>query len=275
MLAAAIRKSAPADWTLFLYDLPSFDLTDRVQVFQLQGLKPDVIINCAACTNVDGCEEQENLAMQVNGYGPGLLAELAQQIDAVLVHISTDFVFDGRKTSPYVEGDPTNPLSVYGKSKLLGEQQILKSGLQKYFIVRTSWLYGQHGNNFVETIIRLVNERTDLKIIADQKGTPTLTDDLAEAVFTLLQTNAYGIYHYSNEGECSWYEFADEIVSLACESEKLAVRKVLPIPTEGYPLPAPRPKYSVMSKDKIHMTTGIDIPTWQQSLKNYLLSRQQ
>lgn len=273
MLAAAIRKSAPADWTLLLYDLPSFDLTDRVQVFQLQGLKPDVIINCAACTNVDGCEEQENLAMQVNGYGPGLLAELARQIDAVLMHISTDFVFDGRKTSPYVEGDPTNPLSVYGKSKLLGEQQILKSGLQKYFIVRTSWLYGQHGNNFVETIIRLAKERTDLKIISDQKGTPTLTDDLAEAVFTLLQTNAYGIYHYSNEGQCSWFEFASEIVTLARKRFSLKIEQVLPIPTEGYPLPAVRPKYSVFSKQKIKLAAGINIPDWRDSLAFYLAQR--
>lgn len=142
MLAAAIKKHLPTGYDLKGYDLPDFDLTDLQQVFALQQDVPDIIINCAAFTNVDGCEEQTELAMRVNGEGPGLLAELAQKIDALLVHISTDFVFAGNKKTPYLEDDQTQPLSAYGKSKLLGEQKIQQSGLEEYFIVRTSWLYG-------------------------------------------------------------------------------------------------------------------------------------
>lgn len=209
MLATAIRKLAPADYLIQCYDLPDFDLTSCEQVFALQADAPDIIINCAAFTNVDGCESQQELAMQINGEGPGLLAELANKIDAVLVHISTDFVFDGSKATPYFEEDQPNPLSVYGKSKFLGEQLILQSGLEKCFLVRTSWLYGAGGNNFVETIIRLAKERSELKIVDDQRGTPTWTTDLTTNIFALLQTREFGVYHYSNDGECSWFDFAD------------------------------------------------------------------
>lgn len=283
MLATAIKKLAPADYQVQLYDLPEFDLTNREQVLSLQGDASDIIINCAAFTNVDGCEEQHELAMRVNGDGPGILTELAKKIDAVLVHVSTDFIFDGNKSSPYLEDDLPRPLSVYGKSKLSGEQQIQQSGLTKYFIIRTSWLYGAGGNNFVETMIRLAKERLELKVVADQRGTPTWTDDLATAIFELLKLTShsspvtlhspYGIYHYSNDGECSWYEFACDIFNQLRDVEKLLVRDVLPIPTEGYPLPAERPKYSVMSKDKIKQVTGLAIPSWQQSLKSYLAQR--
>ena len=284
MLATAIRKLAPAEYLIQRYDLPDFDLTSREQVFSLVECPPDIIINCAAFTNVDGCEEQADLAMRVNGEGPGLLAELAKEIDAVLVHISTDFVFDGTKESPYLEDDRLQPLSVYGKSKLLGEQQILQSGLRQYFIVRTSWLYGSGGNNFVETMIRLAKEKSELKVVADQRGTPTWTEDLARAIFALLSlspltphpslvTAPYGIYHFSNEGACSWFDFASEIVAQLRTTRAVKVEQLLPIPTEGYPLPAARPKYSVMSKDKIKQVTGLVIPDWQESLKAYLGQR--
>lgn len=270
MLATAIKKLAPADYEIQSFDLPDFDLGNRQQVFSLQDQSPQIIINCAAYTDVDGCEKNCDLAMRVNTDGVGYLAECARQIGAVLVHISTDFIFDGKKTAPYLEDDQPGPLSVYGKSKLLGEQQIQRSGLKKFFIIRTSWLYGAGGSNFVETIIRLAKERTELKIIADQLGSPTWTDDLAKAVFTLLQTKDYGIYHFSNEGECSWFEFTREIIEQVAKKERLAVTEVLPIPTEGYPLPAERPKYSVLSKKKIRQIMQIEIPTWQQSLKSYL-----
>lgn len=273
MLATAVRKLVPAEYLLQLYDLPEFDLTDPVQVFALRDSAPDIIINCAAYTNVDGCEEQQELALRVNGTGPGLLAELAKQIDAVLVQISTDFVFDGSDGSPYLEDDLPQPLSVYGKSKLAGEQQVQQSGLQKYFIIRTSWLYGAGGNNFVETMIRLAKEKDQLKVVADQRGTPTWTDDLAQIIFALLHTDQYGIYHYSNAGECSWHEFACEIINQIRFVEELQVKKVLPIPTEDYPLPAQRPKYSVLSKVKIKQATGLEIPAWQLSLKAYLTQR--
>ena len=273
MLATAIQKLVPVDYQIKPYDLPDFDLTNLEQVSSLREIDPDIIINCAAFTNVDGCEGQVGLAMRVNGEGPGLLAELAKELGAVLVHISTDFVFSGDKNEPYFETDDARPLSVYGKSKLRGEQRILDSGLKKYFIVRTSWLYGAGGNNFVETIIQLAKEKPELKIVADQHGTPTWTEDLACAVFELLALpgpSAYGIYHYSNEGECSWFDFASEIVAQLRTNQVVKVEQLLPIPTEGYPLPAERPKYSVVSKDKIKQATGLEIPVWQESLKAYL-----
>lgn len=292
MLATAIRKLAPAGYSLHGYDQPEFDLTDREQVLSLQELSPDIIINCAAYTDVDGCEQQSDMAMRVNGSGVGLLADLAKKTDAVLVHISTDFVFDGKKGAPYLEDDQPQPLSIYGKSKLEGERQILQSGLEKYLIVRTSWLYGAGGNNFVETIIRLAKERSELKVVADQRGTPTWTEDLAAAIFVLLDgasnehepsrpvtdsalpvTAPYGLYHYSNAGECSWYEFAAEIIDQARKMEELTVKTVSPIPTESYPLPAARPKNSVLSKEKIVQATGIDLPTWQSSLERYLSNK--
>jgi dTDP-4-dehydrorhamnose reductase len=283
MLASAVRKLAPAEYLIQPYDLPEFDVTDPAQVLSLQAATPDIIINCAAYTNVDGCEEQHDLAMRVNGDGPGLLAELAKQVGAVLVHISTDFVFDGSKSSPYLEDDLPNPLSVYGKSKYAGEQQILQSGLTQYFIIRTSWLYGAGGNNFVESMIRLAKEKTQLKVVADQRGTPTWTEDLTQAIFALLNLTSqpspvtrhppYGIYHYSNDGECSWHEFACEIINQVRFVEELQVKEVLQIPTEGYPLPAQRPKYSVLSKQKIKQVTGLEIPFWQMSLKTYLTQR--
>jgi dTDP-4-dehydrorhamnose reductase len=273
MLATAIRKLAPPDYCIQAYGPPDFDLTSREQVLSLQENAPDIIINCAAFTNVDGCEEQREHAMQVNGDGPGLLAELAKKIGAVLVHISTDFVFDGSKGSPYLEDDQPHPLSVYGKSKFSGEQQIKQSGLRKYFVIRTSWLYGAGGNNFVETMIRLAKDKLELKIVADQRGTPTWTDDLAIAIFALLQTQVYGFYHYSNEGECSWFDFATEIVAQLRTNQDVKVKQLLPIPTEGYPLPADRPKYSVLAKEKIKLSTGLVIPAWQESLKVYLKQR--
>ena len=280
MLANAIQRLLPAGYLIQPYDLPDFDLTRRSQVLALQDDPPDILLNCAAFTNVDGCETQRERAMAVNGEGPGLLAELAQKIDALLVHISTDFVFDGHKGSPYVEDDPPRPLSVYGESKLAGERQILQSGLKKYFIVRTSWLYGAGGNNFVETIIRLAQERSELKIVADQRGTPTYTEDLATAIFTLLAIppdssplTPYGIYHYSNAGECSWFDFATEIVHQLGLTQPVKAQQLLPIPTEEYPLPAERPRYSVMSKKKIQQLTGLSIPPWQASLKRYFSQR--
>ncbi len=285
MLARKVReKASAAGYTVALYDLPQFDMTDQAQVLQeMVRLKPDVIINCAAFTNVDGCETEQELANRVNGVAVGYLAEAAKAVDATLVHISTDYVFDGEKKTPYIEEDKTNPKSVYGHSKLLGEQAILSSGLKEFFIVRTSWLYGPGGNNFVETILRLAGEREELKIVADQVGSPTYTGDLANAVFNLLgistspqspATSPYGTYHFANEGICSWYEFACEIVSLAkAQGLPIKSQRILPIRTEEYPLPACRPAYSVFSKEKYQLATGAEIPAWQDSLTYYLCNR--
>jgi len=284
MLASMLRETAPESLDLHLFDLPHFNITDVEQVNTVLGeLQPDVIINCAAFTQVDNCEANRELACAVNGQGPAHLAGAAKKIGAVLVHVSTDFVFSGDTNTPYSEQAATSPLSVYGASKLQGEQAIVNSGLIEYYIVRTSWLYGPNGSNFVETIIRLATEREELGIVADQTGTPTYTADLASAIWTLLSsaisrlspvTVPYGFYHYSNDGVCTWYDFACEIISqLHDDNVSLKVKKINPITTDEYPVPAKRPAYSVLSKQKIVAATGINVPLWQESLKNYLKNR--
>jgi dTDP-4-dehydrorhamnose reductase len=303
MLASMVLDTASADFEITPFDLPEFDLTDTSLVQKVIGeLKPEVIINCAAFTAVDACETQQELANKVNGEGPGILAAAALQVGATLVHISTDYVFDGRKVSPYGEEDRPNPSSAYGRSKLLGEEAIVRSGLKEYFILRTSWLYGPGGKNFVETVARLASERQELRIVADQFGTPTYTGDLAGAIFNLLalvppdpalsprhpspvtrhltsvtrhpspvtDVPPYGLYHFSNEGECSWHDFAVAIVEeLKGRGENVIARAVVPIRTEEYPLPAPRPAYSVFSKDKYRRVTGATVPHWKESLIRY------
>lgn len=278
MLAQMVRRVAPASWSLTGFDLPEFDITDREQVLTtLSNLRPDYILNCAAYTNVDGCETNEELATRVNGVGPGYLAEAARECGAVLVHISTDYVFTGTKGAPYREEDQTNPLSAYGRSKLKGEEAILASGLERYFILRTSWLYGPGGKNFVETMIRLGREREELSVVADQIGSPTFTGDLAGAIFKLLAADhpaPYGIYHFSNSGECSWCDFAKAIlVQAKCSGEPILARQVVPIRTEDYPLPAIRPAYSVFAKDKYLQATGASVPHWEESLAAYFTLR--
>lgn len=285
MLATMIRERVPQDCNIHLFDLPDFDLKDRYKVVDvLSSLAPDVIINCAAFTNVDGAETERDLAMSVNGTAVGFLVEAALAVEATLVHISTDYVFDGQAMTPYVESDVPNPQSVYGKTKLAGEQAIINSDLEKYFIVRTSWLYGPGGNNFVETILRLAAEREELRIISDQVGSPTYTADLADAVFFLLAASAspqppasslYGLYHFANEGNCSWYEFACAIVEEAQKRNfPLKVQKIHPIATEDYPLPAKRPANSVFEKQKYKASTGVAIPGWRDSLNAYFLRRE-
>jgi dTDP-4-dehydrorhamnose reductase len=284
MLASAIRRLVSEErYELSPFDLPEFDLSDPELVRRvLAGVGPDIILNCAAYTDVDGCEAREEFATKVNGFGPGHLARTARELGATLVHLSTDYVFDGTKGSPYVEDDPPNPQSAYGRSKLLGERQILESGLDRFYIVRTSWLYGPNGKNFVETIARLAREREELRIVADQTGSPTHTADLAQALYTLLDFEdgstsrrpAYGLYHFSNEGACTWFDFACAIVErLRRAGQPVRVQRVLPIGTEEYPLPAKRPAYSVLSKDKYREATGTTVPGWEESLGRYFEDR--
>jgi dTDP-4-dehydrorhamnose reductase len=277
MLAKMVKAVVPSDFDLIPFDLSNFDITNRETVLStLSHLAPQVIVNCAGFTDVDGCETNEAQAMNVNGKGPGYLAEAAKDIGATLVHISTDYVFSGDKTTPYLEEDATGPLSVYGQSKLAGEKSILASGLTHYFILRTSWLYGPGGKNFVETILRLAETREALQIVADQQGSPTYTEDLAKAIFSLLGSNAaYGTYHISNSGSCSWYEFAEAILKLAREN-KLQVKamRIMPIRTEDFPRPAKRPAYSIFSKQKYETMTGQVLPDWRESLIRYFTIRQ-
>jgi dTDP-4-dehydrorhamnose reductase len=285
MLAKMIRETAPEESRVAPFDLPDFDITNRGQVLEaLAEARPDVIVNCAAFTDVDGCESREELALRVNGEGPGNLARAARKLGSVLVHVSTDYVFDGLGHCPYTEEDPVGPQSAYGRSKLRGERAILESGLGKYLIVRTSWLYGPGGKNFVDTIARLAAEREELRIVADQVGSPTYTQDLARALFNLIDAETgqksasgpgpYGLYHFSNEGTCTWYEFAREIIAGLREgSQPVNVRRILPISTEEYPLPARRPAYSVLSKEKYRRVTGKDVPDWRDGLARYLMRR--
>lgn len=286
MLAQMVRKRAPEGLQIFFFDLPEFDITELADVLAaLSQIMPRIIINCAAFTAVDLCEEQEELATRVNGLGVANLAATARIMNATLVHISTDYVFSGDQDRPYREDDPTNPVSAYGRSKLKGEQAILSSGLEAYFVIRTSWLYGPYGNNFVETILRLALEKEELRIIDDQIGCPTYTGDLADAIFNLLRTVTkpqpasltpclYGIYHFSNAGQCSWFDFARAIVAeVRRTGGSITAKKILPIKTEEYPLPAKRPAYSVFDKGKYTAVTGRSVPDWRVSLASYIQRR--
>ena len=224
--------------------------------------KPAWCINCAAYTAVDKAEGDIDLARKINKIGVENLSILCLEYNVVLIHTSTDFVFKGDKSAPLNESDVAEPINVYGLTKLEGEQAVTKS-LEKYYILRTSWLYSEYGNNFVKTMLKLGGERAELKIIADQIGTPTYAMDLADCILQIISTKdkVYGTYHYSNEGVASWYDFAKAIFDI---SE--AKVKVLPIKTSEYPLPAVRPSYSVMDKTKIKQVFGIEIPYWRDSL---------
>ncbi len=252
----------------FLFtDIDELDLTIRDEVIQFaRSEKPGIIVNCAAYTAVDKAEEEPEKAFQLNRDIPAHLTEAATLINAVLVHISTDYVFDGNGKRPYRETDKPNPISLYAQSKYAGELEARKRN--ENIIIRTSWLYSPHGSNFLKTMIRLGKEKEEIHVVNDQFGTPTSATDMADAILQIIQKisdtgkNYGGIYHYSNEGECSWYEFAQEIMKQA----KLKC-KVNPVPTHRYPRPAKRPMYSVMNKSKIKHVFGIEIPEWQDSLK--------
>lgn len=277
MLAQAILKTAPDGYAIRCLARPQFDVTDAGVVAALLGdMRPHVIVNCAAYTQVDGCESEVETALRVNGEGPGNLATVARDLGATLVHISTDYVLPGDAHTASRETDATGPRSVYGRSKLAGEEAIVASGLDNYFIIRTSWLYGPGGKNFVETMVRFGKEREELRVVADQVGSPTFTGDLARAIFNLLDleiTHAetpYGLYHFSNEGTCSWHEFAEAILAEArAAGEPIMAKRVVPISTADYPLPATRPAYSVLCKDKYRCATGASVPHWQDSLAFY------
>jgi len=242
----------------------------------VREINPDWIINAAAYTAVDKAEEEPDLAMAVNGTAPGILAEEAQALSAVLIHYSTDYVFDGTATEPYREDSPTNPLSVYGKTKLAGERAVQAVG-GKYFIFRTSWVYGYRGHNFLLTMQRLAREREELKIVDDQYGAPTWCRHIAEATSQVVAqcvlnpewaANKTGLYHLSSAGKTTWCGFARAIVdSMRQSGEDVAVKSILPIATEEYPLPAPRPQYSVLDNRKLNQAFGAHMPVWAAGLE--------
>ncbi|WP_297332769.1 dTDP-4-dehydrorhamnose reductase [Flavobacterium sp.] len=245
------------------------DITDRQQLEQVfNEVKPGFCINAAAYTAVDKAESETERAYAINVTGAKNLAEVCLQFNTTLLHISTDFVFDGNKDTPYTEDDATNPQGVYGKTKREGEQEIEKI-LPQHYIIRTSWLYSEYGNNFMKTMLRLAAECDKLGVVNDQTGTPTNANDLAEALLQIITRGkkAYGIYHYSNEGVATWYEFAGEIFRI-----NNVLIDLQPIPASAYPTPAKRPVYSVMGKSKIKEVFGLSIKGWQESLAAVLKS---
>ena len=228
----------------------------------------DAVINCAAYTAVDKAESDESMAYAVNHKAVEMLADIAKAKEMQLIHISTDYVFDGTAHSPYVERDTANPQSVYGASKLAGEEAILKIKPKNAIIIRTSWLYSSFGSNFVKTMLRLGKEREELGVVSDQIGTPTYARDLAKSILELIpkiKNEKVEIYHYANEGVCSWYDFAKEIMSLA----KIECQ-INPIETIAYPTPAKRPHCSLLNKAKIKKTFDLAIPYWKDSLDECL-----
>ena len=230
----------------------------------IMNLKPEAIIHCAAYTAVDQAEEEVEICYQINAEAVRVIAECAKALDIVMIYISTDYVFDGTKESEYVETDTPNPINVYGASKLKGEQYVQQL-LKKFYIVRISWVFGINGKNFIKTMQRLGNEHDELNIIHDQVGSPTYTADLASLLVDMIETNRYGIYHATNEGYCSWYEFAAEIF----KQSQLDVT-LHPITTDQYKTKAKRPLNSKMSKQKLSDYGFHRLPTWQEALKNYL-----
>ncbi len=226
------------------------------------GIHPQYCINCAAYTAVDKAESEPELAELVNGEAVGHLAALCKKYQTKLMHISTDYVFDGKQERPYVETDPTDPVSIYGRTKLLGEQLCIKEDPDA-IIIRTAWVYSEFGNNFVKTMMRLMRDRLELNVVNDQIGAPTYAADLAKAILDIVASKKWiaGIYHYSNEGKISWYDFAEkirEMIKSGC--------KINPIPTSQYPTPAKRPSFSLLNTSKIRETYGVDVPNWEQSL---------
>lgn len=262
------QLASRADVRLDAFAHADLDITDEAFVrARLAELRPDLVINCAAFTRVDDCESQETLAMRVNGHGPANLAAACRSIDALLIHISTDYVFDGSKPSPYGEHDLTGPeynLSAYGRSKLAGERGVIGAG-GRHLIVRTSWLYGEGGPNFVASILRLARARPELSVVNDQRGRPTYAPDLAGAIINLIDAGATGVIHAANSDACTWYEFACEIVRAAGLDTP-----VRPCTTAEFPRPARRPANSVLDTTRYEKLTGRRLRSWRDAVREYI-----
>ncbi|UKJ81805.1 dTDP-4-dehydrorhamnose reductase [Priestia megaterium] len=241
------------------------DITNQAQVQEIiSTLKPNIVLHSAAHTQVDLAESEPDQAFLINAYGTRNVAVAAEAVGAKLVYVSTDYVFDGTNDEPYNEFSPTSPLGVYGKSKLAGEQ-FVRDLHSKFFIVRTSWVYGKHGANFVKTMLKLGKERKELSVVADQIGCPTYTLDLAHAILELVDTQKYGVYHISNSGSCSWYEFAKEIFNIS----GITVQ-VNPCTTADFPRPAARPSYSVFAHTAIYLNNFTKMRSWEDALVDFL-----
>ena len=258
-----LQAAKNTQYNYFFTDVAELDITNRDAVMSfVKDNEIDCIVNCAAYTAVDKAEENEELANLLNNIAPGYLAEAVETRGGALIQISTDYVFDGTAHIPYKETESTCPNSVYGRTKLAGEQNA-QAHCKNTVIIRTAWLYSTFGNNFVKTMIRLGKEKEQLGVIFDQIGTPTYAGDLADAIMTVINKGIVpGVYHFSNEGTISWYDFTKVIHRIA----GIKTCKVNPLHTEEYPTPAARPHYSVLDKTKIKQTYGIEVPYWEDSL---------
>jgi len=255
------------DFDFVFTDIEELDITSRDEIKEFfSSQKFHTVINCAAYTAVDKAEEEEKQADLINHRAAENLAETCAEFQSNLIHISTDFVFDGKTFTPYTEEDKPHPVSVYGKTKWQGEKAVLKQ-TEQVVIIRTSWLYSSFGKNFVKTILKLAQERDSLNVVYDQIGTPTYARDLAKAIFAILVSEDFlpGLYHYSNEGAASWYDLAQAVVEI-----KGISCRIHPIETFEYPTPAQRPPYSILNKAKIKKTFSLEIPHWRTSLKSCL-----
>lgn len=273
MLGAALKKVFDAPGVEYIpIDIAEADITVPENIASyISNISPDIVINCAAFTDVDGCETKKEIAFAVNGAGAGNVAAAAAKVGAPIIHISTDYVFDGTNTVPYVETDPVNPMGVYGASKLEGERAV-EAANSRHYILRTAWLYGAGGKNFVDTIAKLAEDREELTVVSDQVGSPTYTMHLAAAIKKVADLTlsadapAPGIYHVTGSEHCSWFDFAGEIVKLRPGK----IKTIKPVTTEEFGRPAPRPAYSVMNNEKARKTFGVDMPHWLDALKEYL-----
>lgn len=246
------------------------DITDKCGLHQLFAAKEiNYCINCAAYTNVEKAEEEKEKAFQINAEAVKNLSEICKANDAVLIHISTDYVFDGRASQPYSEEDETNPINVYGASKLKGEEYI-RNILQEYFIFRTSWLYSEFGHNFFKTILRKAEEGAELNITTSQKGTPTNANDLARLLLEIIseENSEFGLYHFSNLGEATWFDFAKSILELSGKEEQVQLNE-----SNNYRTVAARPAYSLLNKSKVEETFRQPLLTWEDSLRQLIESR--
>jgi dTDP-4-dehydrorhamnose reductase len=255
----------------FFTDKDELDIVD-FEVVETYVLKNniEIIINCAAYTNVDGAEEEPVLADEINHLAVKNLAEISKKQQLKLIHISTDYVFEGNSSEPYQEDDKTNPQNIYGNTKLNGEKAMLLINPANSIIIRTSWLYSEFGNNFVKTMLRLTNEKEEISVVNDQIGSPTYAKDLAKAILEMLpsiKNNTVEVFHYSNKGKCSWFQFAEAIVKIANHS-----CTVNPVSSEVFKSKAKRPNFSLLNTNKIENTFQIKIPVWEDSLKKCVLN---
>ena len=266
ILRSSSRVDQRLDWEVFGWDIEEIDIQEEKNtVTKIESLRPDIVINIAAYTNVDGCESHDEKAFAINAEGMRHVALGALRCRAKVVYLSTDYIFDGKKREPYLEDDPPHPLSVYGRSKLRGEQYVQEM-VEDALIVRTQWLYGKYGNNFVASVLRQAREKKVLSIVNDQVGSPTYTIDLSRAISVLIQCDARGVFHVANSDLCTWFAFGQEILKL---SGMEGVR-IVPISSEELGRPATRPLYSVLNTEKLKRETGMTLRPWSEALKDYL-----